>query len=155
MPTKPSTGATISVFDERDLQLVEPRLRLLELRPREIELRHRRLVARVGVVERLLRQQLPLVEAARAIEVGLRQLQVGLALADRRLRDLVGRFRLSNLLADLAVFDVRDDLALPDRVAELDVDDLQPAVGARHDFDSGRADQVADDENLLGHRRRA
>ncbi len=68
---------------------------------------------------------------------------------------LIGGFRLPNLLADLAVFDARDDLAVPDRVAELDVDDLQPPVGARHHFDSGRPDQVADDENLLGHRRRA
>ncbi len=126
---------------------------LLELRPREIELRGRRLVARVDVVERLLRQQLPLVEAARAIEVGLRQLQVGFALADRGLRDLVGRLRLTHLLAQLAVLDARDDLTLPHRVAELDVDVLQPPVGARHDFDRCGADQIADDENLLGDRR--
>ena len=53
---------------------------------RQIELRQRRLMARIDVVERLLREQLALEEAARAIEVVLRELQVGFALTDRRLR---------------------------------------------------------------------
>ena len=48
------------VFDEVDLQLVEPRLGLCDLRLREIELRQRRLIPRVGVVEGLPRQQLAL-----------------------------------------------------------------------------------------------
>ena len=119
---KPSTGATICVFVSVIFSSSSRALDCSNCASREIELRHRRLVARVDVVEGLLRQQLPLVEAARAIEVGLRQLEVGFALADGGLRDLVGGLRLPHLLADFAVLDARDDLALPDRVAELDVD---------------------------------
>ena len=76
---------------------------------------------RVDVVEGLLRQQLTLEEAARAVEVVLRQLEVGFALANRRLRDLVGRLGAANLLANLAVFDAGDHLPLTHRIAELDV----------------------------------
>ncbi len=138
---------------EGDLQLLEPGLGGFELGLGELELRHGRLLPRVDVVEGLLRQQLPLVEAAGTIEIVLRQLEVRLALANGGLRDRVGGFRAANLLADFAVLDAGDDLSLPDRVAELDVDDLQPAVGARDNLDRGRANQVADDEDLLGHRR--
>ncbi len=136
-----------------DFQFVEPGLGLFELGARQVELRDRRLVARVDVVEGLLRQQLPLVETARALEVVLRQLEIRFALANRRLRDLIRRLGAADLLADLAVLDARDDLPLPDRIAELDVHDLQPAVGARHDLDRGGADQVADDQDLFGDRR--
>ena len=94
----PSTGVEHALGDEAadrrrddgvgqvDLQLVEPRLRLRELRAGEVELRHGGLIARVGVVEGLLRNQLALVEVARAIQVRLREPQVGFALADRRRR---------------------------------------------------------------------
>ena len=60
LPTNPLTGEVMMVFDEVDLQLVEPRLRLRVLRLRQVELRRRGLIARVGVVEGLLRNQLAL-----------------------------------------------------------------------------------------------
>ena len=138
---------------EGDLQLLEPGLGGFELGLGELELRHGRLLPCVDVVEGLLRQQLPLVEAAGTIEVVLRQLEIRLALANGGLRHRVGGFRPADLLADFAVLDAGDDLSLPDRVAELDVDDLQPAVRARDDLDRRRPNQVADDEDLLGHRR--
>ncbi len=150
---KPSTGATICVFVKRDLQLVESRLGLFELRAREIELSDRGLMPRVDVIEGLLREQLTLEEAARAVEVVLRELEVGFALTNRRLRDLVGRFSAANLFANLAVFNPGDHLTLAHRIAELDVHDLQASVGARHDFDRGGANQVADHQNLLRDRR--
>ncbi len=153
LPTKPSTGDDDLRVRQRDLQLVEPRLGLLELRPRQVELRQRRLMPRVDVVERLLRQQLAIEEVLRAIEVGLRQLEIGLALPDRRFADLVGGFGLAHLLANLAVLDARDHLAFAHRVAELDVDRLEATVHARHDLHGRGADQVADDEDLLADRR--
>ena len=67
---------------EGDAQLVEPRLRLGVLRARQVERRLRGLILRLGVVERLLRQQLPLEQVARALDVGLREIQVGFTLAD-------------------------------------------------------------------------
>ena len=60
---------------EVDLQLVETRLCLRVLRLGQIELGRRRLVARFGVVERLLRDQLALEQVARAIEVRLGELE--------------------------------------------------------------------------------
>ena len=66
---------------------------LIELRLREIELRHGRHVARLGVVERLLGEQLARVKILRAFEVELGHLEVGLALADGRLGDLLRRPR--------------------------------------------------------------
>ena len=138
---------------QRDSQLVESGLRLLELRAREIELSQRRLIPRFGVIERLLRKQLTLEQAPRSIEVGLRELQIRVALPDRRFADLERRLGLPHLFPDLAVFDERDDLPTAHRVAKLDVDRLQPAVDLRHDLHRGRADQVADDQDLLGHGR--
>ena len=99
------------------------------LRAREIERRDRRLVARLVVVERLLRQQLALEQAARPLDVGLRQLQVGFALANRRLRHLLSGFGLLDLLLDVEVFDLGDALTAADAVAELHVDRLEAAGG--------------------------
>ncbi len=138
---------------QADLQLVESGLGLFELRLGKVELRDGRLMPRVDVIERLLRQQLAIEEAARAVEAALRQLQVRLALANRRLRDLIGGLRAADLLADFAVLDASDDLSLPHGIAELHAHDLQTPVGARHDFDRRRADEVADDQDLLGDRR--
>ncbi len=78
---------------QRDAKLVEPRVRLVVLRAREIELRDGGLIARLGIVERLLRQQLTREQIARPLGVGQRQLEVGLALADGRLRDFLRGFR--------------------------------------------------------------
>ena len=74
----------------------------------------RRLVPRLGVVEGLAGQQLALEQAAVPLEVGLRELEVRFALPDRRFGDLERRFRLPDLLLDLAVLDLGDRLAAPD-----------------------------------------
>ena len=66
-------GGTDDGVAEVDAQLVEAGLRLEALGAREVDRRLRRLVARLVVVERLLRQQLPLEQVARAFGVGLRQ----------------------------------------------------------------------------------
>ena len=71
-------------------------------------------------------------------------------LANRGLRDLIGRLGAADLLAELAVLDTGDDLAFPYRIAQLDVHNLEAPVGAGHDLDGCRADQVADDHDLLG-----
>ena len=73
---------------QRDPQFVEPGLGLFELRAREIELGECRLIPRLRVVERLLWEQLALEQAARSIEVGLRELEIRLPLADGRFADL-------------------------------------------------------------------
>src|SRR6185436_15313731 len=99
-----------------DAQLVEPRLRLVVLRPRQVERCLRRLVLRFRVVERLLRKQLPLKEVARALDVGLREIEVGLALADGRLGDLERRLGLLDLFANLLVLDPGDALGTTDTV---------------------------------------
>jgi hypothetical protein len=106
----------------------------------------RRLVPRLGVVERLLGQQLPLEQAARAVEVGLRELQVGLALPDGGLAHLVGGLGLLHLLADLAVLDPA--MSWPRHgIAEPDLDRLEPAADLRRHLDRlARPDEVADDQ---------
>ena len=86
LPTKPLTGEVMTVFDRLIFSSSSRACACAYCALREIELRRRRLIARVGVVEGLLRNQLALEEVARAIEVGLRQPQVGFALADRRRR---------------------------------------------------------------------
>ena len=124
---------------------------LRHLRLREIELRLRGLIPRVGIVERLAGQQVALEQAARALEIVLRELQVGLALPDRRLRHVVGRFGLLDLLDDFAVFDLRDRLAEPDGIAQLHVHRVETALAAGHRVDRRRADQVADDRHGVDH----
>ena len=151
LPMNPSTGAVMTVFCQVDLELVEPRRGLFQLRHRQLELRLRRLVARVGVVERLAGQQIALVEALRALHVVLRELQVGLALANRRLRHVERRLGLLDLFDDLAVFDLRDRLAAANRIAELDVDRVEASLAARHGVDRRGTDQVADDRDRVDH----
>ena len=135
---------------EVDAQLVEARLRLRALRAREIELRDRRLIARLVVVERLLGQQLPLEEVARALDVGLRQLQIRFALADRGRDTSCAGFGLLDLFDDLEVLDLGDALAAGHAIAEPHGDVLQASGGARRDRHRGLADQVADDADLPG-----
>ena len=84
LPTKPSTGEAMTVFDRLIFSSSSRDFACSNCALREIELRERRLVARLGVVVGLLRQQLALEQALVALEVGLRQLQVRLALPDRR-----------------------------------------------------------------------
>ena len=91
LPMNPLTGDVMTVFARLMFELVEPRLRLRVLRLRQVELRDGRLVPGVGVVEGLLRNQLALEQVPRAIEIGLRQPQVGLALPDGRRRHVERR----------------------------------------------------------------
>ena len=114
-PTKPVTGDRMIVFASVNPQLVLPGLRLRELRPREIDLRHRRLVPRIRVVEPLPRQELPVVQAARPLERGLGELEVGVALTHRRARHLERGLGLLDLLSNLPVFDDRNRLAVATR----------------------------------------
>ena len=110
-------------------------------------------MAGVGVVVRLLRQQLAIEQALVAIEIGLRQLQVRLALTDRRLGHLIGGLGLPDLLLNLAVLDFGDHLAAPHRIAQVHVDACQAAVDLRHGLHGGGADETADDQHALGERR--
>ena len=104
-----------------DPQFLEPRRRLASLGPRQVDLRHRRVVPRLGVVERLLRDQVAPEEVPRALEVALGELEVGFALADRGLRHLERRLGLAHLLADFAVLERGQQLAPADRVAQAHV----------------------------------
>ncbi len=61
---KPSTGDDDLRVRQTDLQLVESGLGLFELRLGEVELRDGRLMPCVDVIERLLREQLTIEEAA-------------------------------------------------------------------------------------------
>ena len=108
-----------------DAQLVEACLRLVGLRAREIELRERGLIARLVVVQGLLRQQLTLEQAARAFDVGLGQLKVGFPLTNRRERDFLRRFGLLDLLDDLEVLDLGEALTAVHAIAEPDRELLQ------------------------------
>ena len=121
LPMNPSTGAVMIVF-ARLIFSSSRRARACAICAcASSSCAMRRLVARVGVVERLAGQQVALVEALRALHVVLRELQVGLPLPDRRLRHVVGRFRLLDLLDDLAIFDLGDRLSAAHRIAELHV----------------------------------
>ncbi len=116
-------------------ELVDPRLRLHDLRFRHRDLRERRVVAGLRVLEILLGHQSVLERRLRAVERRLRDLQVALALDDRGFVDLEVGLRLVDLLLDVAVFHLRDLLALGDAVAHLHEDGLEPAVDARDDVD--------------------
>ena len=151
LPMNPSTGAVMIVFARLIFSSSRRDLRLFQLRHRELELRLRRLIARVGIVERLAGQQVALEEALRALHVVLRELQVGLALANGRLRHVEGRLRLLDLLDDFAIFDLRDRLAAANRIAQLDVHRVETALAARHRVDRRGADEVADDRDRVDH----
>ena len=122
----------------------------IELRLRQIDLRFRRHVARLGIVERLLGEQLALEEVLRALEVQLGDLEVGLALPDGGLRHFERGLGWAHLLEDFAIFDLGHHLAAPDGVAQLHVDAQQTAAGLRRDLDGLQADQVADDGEVRG-----
>ena len=83
---KPFTGEVMTVFARLIFSSSSRACACSILRLREIELRLRGLIARVGIVVGLPRDQLPIEQALRAIEVGLRQPQIRLALTDCRRR---------------------------------------------------------------------
>src|SRR4030095_13115452 len=97
------------------------------LRAGEIELRNRGLISGLVVVERLLRQQLPLIEAARAFAAGFRQLQVRFPLTDGRGRYILRRVGLLDLLDDLEVLDLGEPLSHSHAIAQANEDVLEPA----------------------------
>jgi hypothetical protein len=135
-----------------DLELVEPGLGLVELRPREIQLGLRRLVPRVGVVEGLAGEQLPLEEAARSIEVRLGELEIGFALPHGGAGHVERRLGLAHLLGDLARLDAGQKPALGDAVADADGDVFQPPVHLAGHVDRGLALEAADHGDDVGHR---
>ena len=126
---------------EVDLQLVETRLRRGELGLRDGDLRHRGVVARLGVLERLLRDEPALEARLRALERACRDVLVVLARDDRGAVDLDVGLRLVDLLAKLAVFDLGDLLAACHAIAKLNLHRVEPAGHARHDVDGGLADR--------------
>ena len=85
----------------------------------------------------------------RAVERRLRDLEVALALDDRGFVDFEVGLRLVDLLVDVAVFHLRDLLALGDTVAHLHEDRLEPAVDARDDVDRLLADEIADHRDVV------
>ena len=111
LATKPLTGRGDDGIGERNLQLLEARLRLGVLSAREVELRDGGQIPAVGVVERLLREELPFEKIARAFGVGFGQLELGFALTDGRQRDLLSGFGLLDLFEELVILDLRDALA--------------------------------------------
>ena len=110
----------------------------------------RRLVARLGVVERLLGDAAALEEVLRAIEVGLGELEVGLALADRGLRRPRTTPRPASPARESRGPRLGEQLAPADAVAQPDVHRFEPPADLGHDLDRRRADQVADDRDALG-----
>ena len=77
-------------------------------------------------------------------------LQVGFALADRGLRHLEGRLRLSDLFDDFAVFDLGEDLVPSHAVAQLHRDAFEAATGLRRDVNGLVGDQVTDHRQVGG-----
>jgi hypothetical protein len=148
---KPADGRRDDRVRQVDFQFVEPRLGLRELCARQIELRDRRLVARIGVVEGLLGNELPLVQVARAIEVRLGQTQVGFTLTDGGLRDVVGCHRLLDLLLQFAVLDLGNGLPAGHAIAETHGNGFEPAGNFGSGFDGLRAHQITDDADFGGH----
>ena len=111
LPTKPFTGEVMLVL-ARLMRSSSSRAWVCEnwARARSSWADGRRR-ARLGVVERLARQQLAVEQALRAIEVDVGELEVGLALADGGLGHLVRRLGLLDLLDDFLVLDLGQQLA--------------------------------------------
>ena len=106
---------------------------------------------RLGVVQRLFRQELAPEELPRAIQVGLCKLQIGFALANGGARNLERRFRLLHLFGHLTIFNTRYALPASDGVAELHIYVFEATGGFRHDGDGLLADEITDNRELLRH----
>ena len=117
---------------QRDAELLEPGLCLYELRPGQVELGVVGLIARLRILERLLRQQLAVEQVAGSLDVGFRELEVRLALPDRRTGDLECRLGLLHLLTNLTILDSGDLLATRDAVAKPYKHFLEATGGLRH-----------------------
>ena len=119
---------------ELDAQFLEARLpaRTAPARDRAAPAR---LVPRLGVVERLPGQKLRSNRLRARSRLVLANVEVGFALADGRPRDPERRFRLLDLLADLAGPRPWRAAGRGRRVAEPDAHGLQPPADLRHDVD--------------------
>ena len=137
MPTKPSTGDVIIVLDSLIFSSSRRAL-LLELRLARSCCATRRLV-RASVSSKVCFgsscRSSRLLFRSRFVS---RQLQVGIALTDRCLADPVGGFRLTHLLLDFPVLDLRHGLPPPHRVAELHVDLCEAPVDSARPAPSPR-----------------
>ena len=154
-PTKPLTGEVMTVFARLIFSSSSRAPACENCALARSSCASGRLIARVGVVEGLPRNQLAFEQVARAIEVGLRQPQVGLALTDRRGRHFIRGLRLLDLLQELVVFDLGELLTARDAIAQPHEDLLEPAGDLGHGFDRRGADQIADDGQLRRRDRRA
>src|SRR5262245_41073628 len=103
---------------------------------------------RLVVVQRLLREQLPLEEAAVAIEVGLREREIGFARTNGRSGNFLRRLLLLDLLDELEILNLGAALALADLIARPVADVLKATRGTRRDRNGAFTNQVANDRQL-------
>ena len=94
----------------------------------------------------------PLEQAARAIEAGLGELEIGFTLLDGGPRHLERGLGLVHLFLDLAGLDPREQRTLGDAIADAHDDVLEPAVHLARDLDRRLALEAADDRHEIGHR---
>ena len=135
LPTNPSTGDRMRRVRQRDAELLEARLGLLELRAREVELRDGGLLPRLGVVERLLREQLAVEEVrdrARLVSANFRSASRCRMVAWPTSNDASACFTCSRISRSSTR---AMQLAARDAVADAHGDVLQPAAHLRHDLD--------------------
>ena len=144
-------GGEDSRVREVDAELFQPRRRLIALGLGQVDLGQRRVVPRLGVVQRLPRDQAAPEQVPGALEVALGVLEVGFALPDGGPRHFQRGLVLAHLLAQLAVLERRQQLAPAHRVAEADVHRLDAAADLGHDVNRDRANQVADHHDALSH----
>ena len=151
LPTNPVTGEVMTVFARLIFSSSSRACACANCARARSSCGLRRLIAGVRVVEGLPRNELPLEKVARAIEVGLREPEIRLALPDRGRRHFEGRLRLLHLLQDLAVLDLRERLAARHRSPSRTVTVSRRPLDLRHGFDCRRANQVADHRDALRH----
>ena len=151
LPTKPSTGDTMRVFARLMRSSSRRACACANCARARSTCATRRLVAGLGVVQRLARDQVAPEEVLRALEVGLGELEIGFTLADGRPR----RRRTTRRSGGPAPGVSRSSSCASnwpsaDRVAQPHVHRFEPAADLGHHVDRGGADQVADHRDALG-----